>query len=153
MGRFLTVVLVALSVPVAATAAGSRSSSRPPASVSTPASDYELAVAAVRSREYARALSLLEKVVRAEPNNADAWNYMGFSRRNLKQFDQALSAYQRALAINPNHLGANEYLGELYVQTDQPGKAQEILRKLDSLCPAGCKEYDDLKKAIALQKK
>lgn len=144
---FLAVVLT-LAVTSAAMAAGSPSTSRPPA---RPPSPYDQGVKAVQAGDYTRALTLLKKVVEAEPRNADAWNYIGFSYRNLKQFDQSLAAYQKALAIEPNHLGANEYLGELYVQTGQLEKAQEILKKLGALCPAGCKEHDDLKKVIAAQ--
>jgi tetratricopeptide (TPR) repeat protein len=87
-------------------------------------------------------------VVAAKPSNADAWNYLGFSNRKLKKFDLALSAYQKALAIDPNHRGANEYLGELYLQTDNLEKARERLKKLDDICYFGCDEFDDLKAAI-----
>jgi len=105
-------------------------------------------VQAVQSRDYARALSLMQKVVDSDPRNADAWNYLGFSQRNLRRFDAALAAYQKALAIDPGHRGANEYLGELYLQTGDLAKAQGRLEKLGSLCPSGCKELDDLKKAV-----
>jgi tetratricopeptide (TPR) repeat protein len=58
------------------------------------------------------------------------------------------AAYQKALAINPDHRGANEYLGELYLKTGDLEKARERLSKLQNLCPGGCEEYDDLKKAV-----
>jgi cytochrome c-type biogenesis protein CcmH/NrfG len=90
----------------------------------------------------------LRKVVQAEPGNADAWNYIGYSHRNLKQFDQSLAAYENALRISPNHLGANEYLGELYLQTKDLEKARKQLTKIAGLCPSGCEERDDLSKAI-----
>lgn len=150
--RSLLAIVLTLSVASTAMAAGSPSTSRPPARPQPQPSSYDLGVKAVEASDYARALTLLQKVVQADPRNADAWNYIGFSHRNLKQFAQSLAAYQKALAIAPNHLGANEYLGELYVQTGQPEKAQEILKRLSALCPAGCKEFDDLKKAIAARK-
>ena len=62
--------------------------------------------------------------------------------------DQALDAYQKALAIDPEHLGANEYLGELYLQTGDLAKAKERLETLDDVCIFGCDEFDDLKQAI-----
>ena len=80
---------------------------------------------------------------------ADAWNYLGLSNRKLKKFDKALNAYQKALAIDPNHRGANEYLGELYLQTNDLANARKRLIKLDDICTFGCEEYDDLKDAIA----
>lgn len=148
MSKTLLSVAFTLALASAAMAASSPSPSRSPAPRQAPASDYDLGVKAVQAGDYARALTMLQKSVQADPRNADAWNYLGFSHRNLKQFDQSLAAYQKALAINPNHRGANEYLGELYLQTGNLEKAREQLNKLSALCPAGCKEADDLRKAI-----
>lgn len=141
-----TLLVITVSPP--ALAAGSSSTSRPPATPRAQASDYELGVKAVQAGDYPRALSLLQKVTQAEPRNADAWNYIGFSERQLHHFDPSLSAYQKALALNPNHRGAREYLGELYLSLGDLDKAREQLAKLQSLCPAGCSEYEDLNKAI-----
>jgi tetratricopeptide (TPR) repeat protein len=148
ISRLLLAIALALAFGSSAIAAGSSSSSRPSAPPTAQPSDYELGVKAVKAGDYQRALALLQKVVQGEPRNADAWNYVGFSHRKLKQFDQSLSAYQKALAINPDHRGANEYLGELYLMTGEPQKAQDRLAKLQNLCPRGCEEYEDLKKAV-----
>lgn len=146
--KFLFAIALTLAAGSPAMAAGSSSTSRPSAPPAAQPSDYELGVKAVKAGDFQRALALLQKVVQGEPRNADAWNYVGFSHRKLKQFDQSLAAYQKALAINPDHRGANEYLGELYLMTGEPQKAQDRLAKLHSLCPRGCEEYDDLKKAV-----
>ena len=146
-----SILAVALGVFMASAvlAAGSPSESTPP----TPPGDYEHGVEAVKAGNYPRALSLLRKVVVKEPRNADAWNYIGFSHRKQKRFDQARTAYRKALAIKPDHRGANEYLGELYLQTGELAKAKERLKTLDSACFFGCGEYDDLKAAIAAYEK
>lgn len=102
----------------------------------------------MRAGDYQRGLGSLQKVVQADPRNADAWNYLGFSQRNLQHFDESLAAYQKALAINPNHRGANEYLGELYLRTGNLELAREQLARVRSLCPGGCEEHDDLKTAV-----
>ena len=70
------------------------------------------------------------------------------SQRKLKRFDEALVNYQKALAIEPEHRGANEYLGELYLQTGQLDKAVERLKVLDEACYFGCDEFDQLEQAI-----
>jgi tetratricopeptide (TPR) repeat protein len=147
ISNLLLAFALTLTLVAPAMAAGSSSSSRPSTPMAQP-SDYELGVKAVKAGDYQRALALLQKVVQGEPRNADAWNYVGFSHRKLKQFDQSLAAYQKALAINPDHRGANEYLGELYLMTGEPQKARERLAKLQSICPRGCEEYEDLKKAV-----
>ena len=142
MAFVMSLVLVS-----AAMAAGSSSSSN--SSTQRKSVDYENGLKAVKSADYKKAIRLLSRVVAAKPKDADAWNYLGFSNRKLKQFDLALSAYQKALVINPRHLGAHEYLGELYLQIDDLGKARKHLKRLDKICFFGCEEYDDLKAAIA----
>lgn len=147
--KFVWTVVLAVAVAPAVMAAGSPSTSRPPAALGAQPSDYERGVKAVKARDFQRALSLFEKVAQADPRNADALNYIGFSQRQLRHFDQSLAAYQKALALSPNHLGANEYLGELYLDLGNQDKARQQLAKLQSLCPKGCPEYDDLSKAVA----
>lgn len=124
------------------------SPSRPAIPTKLQPTAYDQGVTAVHAGDYQRALGLLGKAVQANPNDADAWNYIGFSQRNLKHFDESLAAYEKALAINPDHRGAREYLGELYLQTGNLDKAREQLAKLQALCTGGCEEYDDLNKAV-----
>ncbi|HEY5598512.1 MAG TPA: tetratricopeptide repeat protein [Kiloniellales bacterium] len=97
---------------------------------------------------YAAAVPLLEQVVAADPKNADAYNYLGFSLRQSGNRDAALVNYQKALAIDPAHRGANEYLGELYLEMGKPDMAKERLKVLDKACFFGCDEYRELKEAI-----
>ncbi|WP_282607147.1 tetratricopeptide repeat protein [Pelagibius sp. Alg239-R121] len=114
--------------------------------------DYAAAESKIKAGDYTAAIVSLLKVVKAEPKNADAYNYLGYSHRKLGQFDDALAYYQKALSIDPDHLGANEYLGELYLQTSQLEKAEKQLDILDDLCFFGCPEYRELKKKIAEHK-
>lgn len=141
--KYLMAIVMSFVMVSTAMAAGSSSSS-----TQRKAGDYENGVKAVKAANYEKAIMLFNKVVAAKPSNADAWNYLGFSNRKLKNFDLALSAYQQALTIDPKHRGANEYLGELYLQTDNLAKARERLEKLDNICYFGCEEFDDLKAAI-----
>ena len=55
---------------------------------------------------YRRAISNLRTVTQMEPKNADAWNELGFAYRNVENYRQSARAYDRALGIEPNHLGA-----------------------------------------------
>jgi tetratricopeptide (TPR) repeat protein len=110
------------------------------------------AVALVERGGYAEAIPLLEKALAAEPNNADAYNYLGYSHRKLGDQDKALAFYRKALEIKPRHLGANEYLGELYLELGDLEKAKQRLAVLDKACFFGCEEYTDLKKAIKAYK-
>jgi len=100
----------------------------------------------------AAAVLLLKAALAKAPNNADAWNLMGYAHRKLGQVDQALGFYQKALSLNAEYRGALEYLGELYLQTGRPKQAKEMLKRLDDACFFGCEEYDDLKKAFQVAK-
>jgi tetratricopeptide (TPR) repeat protein len=74
---------------------------------------------------------------------------LGFSLRKSGDYAQAYTYYRKALDFEPNHKGALEYLGELYVERGELGKAREHVRLLRRLCPDGCEELDDLTQAIA----
>lgn len=143
--RFSGVLLaLALGSP-GALAAGSTSST----TESTPPTALDRAASAVEAADYRRALGLLEGIVGRDAGNADAWNYIGFSKRKLGDYDGALAAYRKALAIDPEHRGALEYLGELYLQMGDVASARRQLARLDSACTWGCEEFDELEAAIA----
>ena len=94
---------------------------------------------------YSQAFSKLEKAYKSDKKNPDILNYMGFTSRKVGNFDQAEKFYLKGLNINPNHNGINEYLGELYVQTNRIDKANERLEVLKS---CNCKEYGELELII-----
>ena len=115
--------------------------------------DLETAKTLIAKKDWASAISSLEKFVKANPNNADGFNLLGFSLRNSKRYPEAIFNYKEALRIDPNHRGAHEYLGQTYVQTKQLDKAKELLASLEKICGLQCEEYLDLKKAIDKAKK
>jgi len=94
---------------------------------------------------YSQAFKKLEKAYSSDKNNPDILNYMGFTSRKVGKFDQAEKFYLKGLDINPNHNGINEYLGELYVQTDRIDKANE---RLEVLKGCNCEEYGELELII-----
>jgi tetratricopeptide (TPR) repeat protein len=93
------------------------------------------------------AVQALNAYTRANPQSADGYNRLGYSYRHLQRYNEPLDAYQRALAINPKHRGAHEYIGEAYLALGRLDKAREHLEALDRLCFFPCEEYSDLKKA------
>lgn len=104
---------------------------------------------AIASKDYAAALPLLQQVVAKDPSNADAFNYLGYINGRNGKPDEAIAYYMKALALKPDHRGANEYLGELYLKLGKLDKAKERLAVLDTACFFGCAEYDMLKQAVA----
>ena len=92
--------------------------------------------------------SAYEKLLEAnkiESRNPDILNYLGFTLRKMGKFQQAEEYYLQGLEIKPDHNGINEYLGELYIQTDRMDKARARLAVLKN---CNCEEYIELKELI-----
>jgi tetratricopeptide (TPR) repeat protein len=120
---------------------------------SAPRDPLAAARKAIANKDWARAITLLKEQTAKDPRSADAFNLLGFSQRNAGDMQAALASYERALALNPNHKGAHEYLGETYLKMNDLPKAQAEQTRLQALCPKGCEELGDLNEAIAEYKK
>ncbi len=94
---------------------------------------------------YSQAFSKLEKAHKKNKKDPDILNYMGFTSRKVGNFEIAEKFYLQGLSIKPNHNGINEYLGELYVQTNRIDKANE---RLEILKNCNCDEYKELELII-----
>jgi tetratricopeptide (TPR) repeat protein len=151
----ISILLISLFLSTNLLAAGSDSSS----SDSTKGSLYDDAVKLVKragklekkekldkaKKIYAQAFLKLEKAHKSDKKNPDILNYMGYTTRKVGNFEQAEKFYLEGLKIKPNHNGINEYLGELYVQTNQIDKANERLAVLKN---CNCDEYQELELII-----
>ena len=155
--KILEILVISTFLMTSSFSAGSDSSS------GTTKTNYDKAVSLVKSakkfeqkgkdkkakKNYEKSLKLLVKSNIEKPNNADTLNYLGFTTRKLGDFENGEKYYLQGLAINPYHIGINEYLGELYVATKRHNLAVERLEVLNG---CDCKEYDDLKAIIAGEK-
>tara|TARA_B110000003_G_C16515269_1_gene482776 strand:+ start:217 stop:702 length:486 start_codon:yes stop_codon:yes gene_type:complete len=102
------------------------------------------------NKRYEKALKLLIKSNKEKPNNPDTLNYLGFTTRKLGDYENGEKFYLEGLAIEPNHIGINEYLGELYVVTKRINLAKERLKILEN---CNCEEYNQLREIIQGTKK
>ncbi len=119
-----------------------------PAAVKTVNAELAKVTTLLNANNFKQALSDLKVIDSEFKNNADVNNLLGYSSRKLKQYKPAATYYEKALKLNPNHLGALEYQGELFVLTNKLSSAKKNLVKLEKLCGLKCGEYLDLKKAI-----
>lgn len=104
--------------------------------------------ATIDRKDYTTARAALLIADKEFPKDADINNLLGYTFRKLKLYASAASYYNKALAIKPNHLGALEYQGELFMMTKKFDLAKKNLAKLKQLCGVKCEEYLDLVKAI-----
>jgi tetratricopeptide (TPR) repeat protein len=110
--------------------------------------NYAEGVKAVKRADYPTAIRLFEGVVAKDDQNANAYNYLAYSIRQSGDAAKAIPIYRKALAIDPKHKGAHEYIGEAFLALGDLPKAKEHLAILDKLCFLPCEEYSDLKKAV-----
>ena len=96
-------------------------------------------------KQYEKALKYLIKSNKKKPDQPDTLNYLGFALRKLGKFEEAEKFYLLGLSIEPNHNGINEYLGELYIQTNRIDLAKERLNMLKN---CNCEEYEELNELL-----
>ena len=111
--------------------------------------NFEVGKKAITAKKWNDAIDAFKKVVAADPESADAHNYLGYAYRWTGKMDDSFKHYNIALKLSPNHRGAHEYIGMAYLKVHQPEKAKEHLARLEKICGKKCEEYDDLAKAIA----
>ena len=102
----------------------------------------------LKKGQFEPSIALLKPYTAAHPQDADGWNLLGYASRKAGHIDVAFGYYEKALAINPDHKGALEYMGELYVQTGQLDTARGLLAHLQRLCPQGCIQVSALSNFI-----
>ena len=96
-------------------------------------------------KKYLRAIKYLEQSNQIEPGKPNTLNYLGFALRKTGNLEDAEKFYLEGLKIDPEHVGINEYLGELYISTNRLDKAKERLKILET---CNCEEYSELKNLI-----
>lgn len=115
--------------------------------------DYVAGKKAIDARDWPRAITALNAAARRDDRNADIQNLLGYAQRNSGNLEVALKHYDKALALDPKHRGAHEYLGELYLMQNNLAKAEEQRAALDKLCFFPCEELTELREKIADYKK
>ena len=114
--------------------------------------DYAAGKRAMESKNWPEAAKRFQQAALRDPDNPDLQNYLGYTHRNLKQFDLAIKYYKAALQLSPRHRGAHEYIGEAYLMVNDLPNAEKHLAALRGICLLPCEELDDLEKAVVAYK-
>lgn len=141
----LAIAAPALAVGSGGSAGGAGSASSAGNAGST--AQIKTAERQIRRGNYVAATETLRQIVEAQPKNADAWNLLGYVARKRGKFRDAERYYATALEIDPNHVGALEYQGELFVQTGRVDQARANLARLARVC-GRCEAWRELDEAI-----
>ena len=143
MKKIIFVILGVLFISTSvAISAGSDSSDE----IAKPSS-YSKVLKLIKKEQFSEAIKTLENILSKSKyqKDPDILNHYAFSLRKTKQLDKAEEYYKKALAIDPGHRGALEYLGELYVDTNRKDLAKQILQKLEK---CRCPEFAELQSYI-----
>ena len=117
--------------------------------VTVPNADAESALRALEDGLWLRALDGFPAALALQPSNPDFHGGAGFAYRKLGRMDPSFRHYREALAIDPNHRGAHEYIGEACLAVGEKDKVREHLERLEATCGRGCDEYRGLAAVIA----
>jgi Flp pilus assembly protein TadD len=109
---------------------------------------YIQAVSLINEKHYDEALASLSVAAATFGPLPDILTYEGFSWRKKGDYDRAETYYRQALAIDPKHIGALEYYGELKVVRGDLSGAKLMLARLDRLCAFGCADAEELRRWI-----
>ena len=112
-----------------------------------PAPDLSSIRAKITARDFRSAIDELTPLL-GTYQHAEIYSMLGFSYRKSGDFKQAAIYYDKALDADPDHRGALEYQGEMFVELGQFDKAKVNLEKLAIICPYGCEAREDLQNAI-----
>ena len=100
--------------------------------------------------EYAKAVSILQRVVQLDNTDSDAWNQLGRVHRLTSNPDEAMRCYQRALKLDPNNGAAYGNIGVLYHNQGDYAKAIEHYRKALRMLPANAAERSTMTANLAM---
>lgn len=148
----LKAILPAMLAIITVIAIAAPSSAMDSKKVTKEGPDLKQVRAHIKKEEWKKAQSLLLPMTKSYPNSADVFNLLGFTQRSDGQFDESLKNYKIALKLDPAHLGAHVYLGQLYIKTGKLKKAVEQSKIIAKLCPSGCKPRKELEEALAKAK-
>lgn len=135
-----------MTIGIAALAVGQAMAADTPPSSALP--DLTAIRAKIYAENYSEAVDDLTKLTETV-QHADVYNLLGFSLRSLERYEEAGKWYREALFYDPDHKGALEYQGELFLKIGQQERAKVNAQKLESLCPDGCDELNALNLSIA----
>ncbi len=100
----------------------------------TPTTPAGAIQSALREHDFQRAVQLAQSAVQQAPKDPKLWALEGIALSRLGRQNDALNAYNKALAISPNYLPALEGAAELEYEAGSK-RAQPLLERIVKLRP------------------
>jgi len=85
---------------------------------------YLLAVCYRVQRRFEDALAMLERLHKLAPDYGRGWQEVGHNLRDLGRFDEAISAYEKAVELNPGLMASWRFLAEAHRRAGSAERAK-----------------------------
>lgn len=93
-------------------------------------------------------IAALERRTRSEPGNADAWTELGNAYFDSAQYENAIGAYRKSLALNPKNANVWTDMGVMYRRSNRPEEAVKAFDQAIAVDPGH--EVSRINKGIVL---
>ena len=110
--------------------------------------DKSMILKFINQGEYKKAKNNLLVIIKKDEGDAEAYNLLGYTERQLQNYISAIKFYKKAIFINNDFIGAHHYIAMAYLELDDIEKAKYHLNQLDLICLFGCKDYFEVKNKI-----
>jgi tetratricopeptide (TPR) repeat protein len=110
----------------------------------TAAKAVEMAGKLFGERKFHQAEKVCRQLIKARPNNADAYNILGVTLNALGNADEAIATLRRAIALAPTASSIHANLGEVLRQQGQTEEAAEVLEQAVELDAANSQALNNL---------
>ena len=110
--------------------------------------DKSMILKFINQGEYKKAKKNLLVIIKKDEGDAEAYNLLGYTERQLQNYISAIKFYKKALTINNDFIGAHHYIAMAYLELDDIEKAKYHLNQLDLICLFGCEDYFEIKNKI-----
>jgi Flp pilus assembly protein TadD len=111
-----TLVLALAGTAASQSKTSTSSSRRTKAHLVASESEFKKAVEAAQAKDFATAEPLLKKAAEDDPKNYQAWFYLGYVYNETNRQDLAVTAYRKAVELQPGVIESNLNLGVLLAQ-------------------------------------
>lgn len=92
-----------------------------------------MAQAMLNRGDYAGALRLFQEVLRTHPDDRSVYVDLGFTYFQMENYPAAVAEYQKALALDPDDLGAHSTLARIYQVMGKTEEAKREQRTFEAL--------------------
>ncbi len=110
--------------------------------------DKSVILSFIDQGQYEEAKQNLLIIIKKNQQDAEAYNLLGYTERQLQNYIEAINYYKKALNINKDYIGAHHYIAMAYLELDDLDNAKYHLNQLDLICLFGCEDFFEVKNKI-----